>query len=297
MRMRSEVEQAAIREDIFRWLDDVFTAHGGYELSRRLLESYSYHGERISLLDRNRGIRNPSDFSSTLSLMTTAGNKPYGDRESDDGWVTYHYRTGDGGDNVKLTRAYERHDRLVYFKGVRPGYFLPFYPITIAVNDPVARTVHFPLDDAFAALGDPATYTDLQRRYADRVVQARLHQPMFRARVLHAYQGACTVCELKHPEFLDAAHIIPDSTAHGVATVTNGLALCKIHHTAYDRNLMGITPDYEVRINHDLLAEVDGPMLRHGLQDMHGRSIHLPARRTERPSRDRLAERFEEFAR
>ncbi|WP_308492292.1 hypothetical protein [Microbacterium terrisoli] len=59
---------------------------------------------------------------------------------------------------------------------------------------------------------------------------------------------------------------------------------------------MGITPDFEVRINSALLHEVDGPMLRHGLQDMHGRQIHLPERRNERPSQDRLAERFVEFA-
>jgi putative restriction endonuclease len=51
-----------------------------------------------------------------------------------------------------------------------------------------------------------------------------------------------------------------------------------------------------VRINSALLHEVDGPMLRHGLQDMHGRQIQLPERRNERPSRDRLAERFAEFA-
>ena len=77
--------------------------------------------------------------------------------------------------------------------------------------------------------------------------------------------------------------------------MTNGLALCKIHHASYDRNLLGITPDYEVRINQDLLNEVDGPMLRHGLQDMHGRRIAVPKRKTEWPDRDRLAVRFTEF--
>ncbi|HEX5332141.1 MAG TPA: HNH endonuclease, partial [Cellulomonas sp.] len=60
--------------------------------------------------------------------------------------------------------------------------------------------------------------------------------------------------------------------------VTNGLSLCKIHHSAYDANLMGITPDYAVRINKALLLEIDGPMLRHGLQEMHGRPIGIPQR-------------------
>ncbi len=78
--------------------------------------------------------------------------------------------------------------------------------------------------------------------------------------------------------------------------MTNGLALCKIHHASYDQNLLGITPDYEVRIDKDLLDEVDGPMLRHGLQDMHGRPLTLPERRADHPSRDRLAQKFALFA-
>lgn len=295
MRMRTAAEEAAIRLDVFRWLDEMFVGHGGYELSRDQLLSYRYRGEPIPLLDRTRGIRNPRDFSATLSVMTSAGKNPYEDDESDDGWITYDYRAGEGGDNVKLIRAYELQTPIVYFKGVRPGYYLPYYPITIAANDPVARQVRFPLDEALVLFGEPSTYNELQRQYAERVVQARLHQPVFRAHVLHAYEGSCTVCDLKHTEFLDAAHIIPDASADGVAHVTNGLALCKIHHAAYDRNLMGITPDYEVRINHDLLHEVDGPMLRHGLQDMHGRRIRLPTHRSERPAQDRLAERFAEF--
>lgn len=81
-----------------------------------------------------------------------------------------------------------------------------------------------------------------------------------------------------------------------MARVTNGLALCKIHHAAYDRNLLGITPDYEVRIDTELLKEVDGPMLRYGLQDMHGQKLTLPARSSERPARDSLARRFAEFS-
>lgn len=294
--MRSAAEQAAIREDVFRWLDDVFIGHGGYEIHHTVLRSYAYHGERIPLLDRGKGIRNPANFSSTLSIMSGWKKNQYEDYESDDGWITYHYRAGEGGDNVKLIRAFENQDPIVYFRAVREGYYLPYYPIYITENDPSQRVVRFPLDEGLAVLGDPASYTIAQKRYAERLVQTRLHQPIFRARVLHAYDGSCTVCALRHAELLDAAHIVPDASEHGVAHVTNGLAMCKIHHAAYDRNLMGITPDFEVRINSALLHEVDGPMLRHGLQDMHGRQIHLPERRNERPSQDRLAERFAEFA-
>jgi putative restriction endonuclease len=95
-------------------------------------------------------------------------------------------------------------------------------------------------------------------------------------------------------DLLDAARIIADSDADGMTRVINRLALCKVHHAAYDRNLLGITPDYEVRIDRELLNEIDGPMLRHGLQDMHGQELTIPKRRSERPSRKSLARRFAE---
>lgn len=110
-----------------------------------------------------------------------------------------------------------------------------------------------------------------------------------------AYEQKCTVCTLKHGKLLDAAHIVGDDKPHGLPLVENGLSLCKIHHAAYDANLLGISPDYIVQINEDLMNEADGPMLLHGLQEMDGRTLTLPKRRVDRPSKDRLAERFEEF--
>jgi putative restriction endonuclease len=44
-----------------------------------------------------------------------------------------------------------------------------------------------------------------------------------------------------------------------------------------------------------VLEEHDGPMLRYGLQEMHGTGLHLPRRAEHRPNREYLAERFERF--
>jgi len=49
-------------------------------------------------------------------------------------------------------------------------------------------------------------------------------------------------------------------------TPINGLALCKLHHAAFDANIIGVTPDLEVTVRLDVLQEIDGPMLQHGLQ-------------------------------
>lgn len=112
---------------------------------------------------------------------------------------------------------------------------------------------------------------------------------------MRAYEGRCGICTLKHPELLDAAHIVPDSEELGAPIVVNGLALCKIHHAAYDRNLLGISPDRVVRLSPSVLSESDGPMLRHGLQEMHGRTLAVPRSTSEWPDPERLALRYREF--
>ena len=77
--------------------------------------------------------------------------------------------------------------------------------------------------------------------------------------------------------------------------MTNGLSLCKIHHTAYDINIVGIDPDYTVHIRQDILRETDGPMLQHGFKEMDKTKLWVPHLAGERPDPERLKERFTEF--
>ena len=117
---------------------------------------------------------------------------------------------------------------------------------------------------------------------------------MFRARVLHAYDKHCAV--LQHAPLLDAAHIIPDTSPEGDASVVNRLSMCKIHHAAYDADLMGITPQTRVEVRPDVLDEADGPMLVHGLQAQHGQRLTwIPRSPSARPSEERLERRHQQF--
>jgi putative restriction endonuclease len=79
--------------------------------------------------------------------------------------------------------------------------------------------------------------------------------------------------------------------------VPNGLALCRLHHAAFDAHILGIRPDYVIEIRTDVLHEVDGPMLVLGLQGFQGATLRVPARRKLRPDRERLAERYQTFLR
>jgi putative restriction endonuclease len=105
-----------------------------------------------------------------------------------------------------------------------------------------------------------------RRQYVTQLTQRRLHQEGFRLRVLKAYRDCCAVCHLRHQELLDAAHILPDGHPKGEPIVPNGLALCKLHHAAFDRHFLGIRPDLVIEVRRDIMVEADGPMLRHGLQ-------------------------------
>ncbi|MEU4192542.1 HNH endonuclease [Kribbella sp. NPDC026611] len=178
---------------------------------------------------------------------------------------------------------------------LQPSLFVPIFPV-YAVSD-VKESRHFliALDESLRFIDNPQTTDVAVKRYAERVTRSRLHQPVFRASVIRAYDTRCAVCHLQHGELLDAAHIRPDSDAIGMPHVSNGLSLCKIHHAAYDQNLMGIRPDRIVEINRHLLEERDGPMLKYGLQQMHGTTIAQPRRRIERPDTDALAWRYELF--
>lgn len=72
--------------------------------------------------------------------------------------------------------------------------------------------------------------------------------------------------------------------------------MCKLHHAAFDRHIIGIRPDLIVDVRHDILEKVDGPMLRHGLQELQGNALLvIPGRREEGPNADFLAQRYERF--
>ena len=45
----------------------------------------------------------------------------------------------------------------------------------------------------------------------------------------------------------------------------------------------------------DILKEIDGPMLKHGIQEMHGNKLILPRSATSRPKKEWLEARYEIF--
>jgi putative restriction endonuclease len=287
-------DERSFRQRVMNRLATLAAQNGG-TVTRAELSDFAIDGTKRRLIDHSRGIWNPRDLHGTLTVVSSPDG-PYADRETDDGLLHYDYRAGSAeGDNTKLRRALELELPLILARKIDTGVYVPIFPVYVVADDRERRQFVLALDESVRFLSDPLHLTDDQRRYAQRIARTRLHQPEFRGRVIRAYSVQCAVCTLKHGELLDAAHIIADSEAGGLPVVSNGLSLCKIHHAAYDRNLLGVSPDYHVHIDGELLAEIDGPMLLHGLQEMHGRVLALPARKADQPDRDRLATRFDTF--
>lgn len=275
-------------------------------ITRDQLEAFRYEGQTIRLIHRGQGIFKPKDFTYPVSILTTppktGRDAPYPDElDSTSGNLLYRLRAGDPNhwNNRALRQAAADQIPMLYLHGVEPGRYFP------SVAQPISEV---PQQQAVALLlGDlvPESWThglvalpEAERTYRTREVSVRMHQAGFRSRVLTAYESACALCRLKQPRLLEAAHIIPHADG-GEPVVPNGLAMCNLHHKAFDSHIIGLAPQTRkrptVELRQDVLAQADGPMLKHGLQELHGQEIWTPTGKYVKPDKVALEQRYEDF--
>jgi putative restriction endonuclease len=284
----------------FAFLSEQAKLRGDHVMPRTILtQGFQLGGRRVPLMGP-QGIFKPAVCSLPLSITTVpavAGRpRPYDDEYGYEG-VRYHYREHGGPnhpDNVGLRRAMVDRVPLVYFHGHRPGIYHAEWPIYVVADDPMEMV--FTVLTEEPALPEQTTVADAPRRaYLARMMTTRIHQSRFRDMVLEAYRETCAVCLLRHSELLDAAHILPDTHPLGEPIVPNGLAMCKLHHAAFDADILGVRPDMVIEVRDDVLREIDGPMLIHGLQGFDGQRLILPKRTEQRPNVEFVAQRYELF--
>lgn len=262
-------------------------------------EGFSYGGARVPFLSPQKGIFRASAQKGPAALsINTSSKSPYDDEEVADGFL-YAYRSGaiDQPDNVALRAAYHEQAPLVYFVATRPGWYRPLFPVYVTHDDPRLGRVLVTPGRVIGPLDDPEPVpveSEIERQYVTREARVRLHQSVFRGRVLRAYTDRCAICRLREVRLLDAAHIVGDLEEKGEPGVSNGLSLCSLHHRAFDQHFVGVSPDYTVHVSKRLLDEEDGPMLEL-LKTFHQQGIVLPSKSAWRPDKERLAERFDRF--
>jgi len=290
-----------LRDSAMEWLK-LRTSDGLESISSTDLLDFTFDDQHFRLMDPQRGIRKPKELAAALSIRTVyrpdGAKRPYEDEMGDDGLLRYKWRGEDldHPENRALRAAMELELPLIWFFGVGVAMYQPIFPVYLLAEEP-ERHQFVIIPGAIRGLVDATSPAESQlRRYVMAESKRRLHQPVFRATVMRAYETRCAVCSLAHGQLLDAAHIVPDSDEAGIPTVRNGLAMCKIHHAAYDAHIMGVSPDYVVKIRADLLDEIDGPMLQYGLKERHDQKLMvLPSVRAQRPDRDLLALSYDRF--
>jgi putative restriction endonuclease len=301
--MPDDDRNAQVRLAAFQWLRAQVDLYGD-ELPRTVLaEGFRYGDMRVPLLGP-QGIFKPAILTDAPLSITTAPNGPYADSFTGK-LLRYAYRGTDPQhpDNRGLRTAMQLQLPLVYFFGLRPGYYMASWPVYIVSDSPADLFFDVAVDDAQLVAADSSAYeegvaedpTEIRREYITALVRRRLHQQAFRARVIQAYRVQCALCRLRHQELLDAAHITADVLPEGEPVVSNGLSLCKLHHAAYDRHFLTVRPDYVIEVRQSVLDEEDGPMLLHGLKGMHQQQIVLPRSPSQRPDPDRLEQRYAAF--
>jgi putative restriction endonuclease len=302
----SDGMDSAMRLEAFAHVRRLSTIHD-HLTSEHLKAGFIFKGERVPLVNPQRGIFKPRAMRFLLSIRTVfprAGNRVWYDDQrevhnqiySGHESVDYAFMGDDpeAADNRWLRDAANEGIPLIYFLGIAPGAYQAIIPAFIRGWDPRGLKAQVIFGDAStASLQPPEDATE--RRYGLRTVKQRLHQAQFRAAVIAAYDGRCALSRLPETRLLDAAHIVADADERlGQPVVPNGLPLSKIHHAAFDAHLLGIDPDYRLHVSEQLLTQQDGPVLE-ALKSLNGQIIHLPRRNEDWPDRDRLAARFEIF--
>jgi putative restriction endonuclease len=297
--------QTDIRAAAFHHLREAVRTHGGPLPWAYIEKGFVAREQPFRFASRAEGIFKPRNMSGVLSLKTVVpkpkGRIWYHDQTtpkvmSTDGTWSYAFTGSDPANpkNQWLKQAMEHRLPLIYFLGIAPSVYEPIFPIFVTQWHPELLSCELSFSSAAVREIGPAQ-PSIEQRYALRTVQQRLHQAVFRERVLAAYDNRCALSGLPEPRLNDAAHIIPDGDELGQPEVCNGICMSKIHHAAYDADLIGIDPDLTIHVSEQLLAMQDGPLLEQGLKALSGRKIRIPNDAVLAPDRNRLSLRFQLF--
>ncbi|MDO8510619.1 MAG: HNH endonuclease [Nanoarchaeota archaeon] len=92
-------------------------------------------------------------------------------------------------------------------------------------------------------------------------VSRKKRDAKFSKNIKNLYDNTCVVCQKKrftaalYPE-VEAAHIYPKEK-NGSDNLKNGIALCKLHHWAFDNGLFVITDALKILVKEDIKSDVN----------------------------------------
>lgn len=123
------------------------------------------------------------------------------------------------------------------------------------------------------ALGEELDLHAADESYTE--VRQRIRDAVFRRLVRQVYDETCAICGQRretpngNPE-VEAAHIYPKEDS-SPDVVQNGLALCKLHHWAFDNGWLSVSDDYEILVKE--APDRDG---YYEFKQLEGKRLKLP---------------------
>lgn len=157
------------------------------------------------------------------------------------------------------TRAFSAYDRgnVEVAIAFRPEFFVEYVR-----QAPQIHGRHGAIDPYVAALNNVSSLSDSdiealpkQRREVVVTIRRKVREADFRARVLSAYDHQCAMCGMQL-RLVEAAHIVPVADSRSTDETHNGVALCSVHHDAYDRNFISFTDAYQIEVSRVLEEEL-----------------------------------------
>lgn len=129
----------------------------------------------------------------------------------------------------------------------------------------------------------------------EAIVRQRINQSFFRSAVLTSYNNRCCITGLSCCDLLEACHIVDWATdIENRLNPSNGICLNILFHKAYDKNYIGITPDYQVVISDRLLDDTDeNTTIRAFFNQYNNTTIRLPDRFM--PNKELLSIHYQRF--
>ena len=299
----------AIRIQALSVVERLAVSFGGRIPRAEITAGFAYEGDKIHLASRAHGIFKPRQMSAALSVRTV---KPRAGRPSwyRDQNASFDLATGllpydlvpdpRHPTNESLRLAYERRAPLIYFRAVEPTYYEAIWPIWVedfsedegsvllTAADPVRKDV------SSAQAERPLTTTDVREpSYSLRKSKHRNHQAWFSSRTRSAYGYPCAFSNLPLEKLLVGAHIKSDEDG-GPASVSNGICMSTLHHTAFDNYLIGMDPDLTIHVSRAVIDASDGPLLA-SLQGLDGATLRVPHQPLARPKPTFIEWRFVRF--
>lgn len=146
-------------------------------------------------------------------------------------------------------------------------------------------------ENPYAVNDEEIESTSWSRQTVIQTVKKRLRDSSFQDRVLTAYNYRCAMCGVQL-NLVQAAHIVPVSHEDGTDHTSNGMALCALHHYAYDRGLVFVDEDYSIELNQNKINKLRAISRDEGLEEFTEALralILLPPATSDRPHRDYLS--------